>query len=458
MQQNMAPRFARMTRSQAAAAEARLRMTPPPPNESGCPAAPYQPPAPRDSRCIVLYDRHIEKNGGSTMRVIMRRLEEHGECAYWGYAQSHGTWKATMSELRSPTSPIAPPRLCIEAHTGLAASMRLAELGRLQQTLQALGSGCRVLRTARIRAPLSHYISFFTWGVLQRHKTLDVAGSRLFVQWANATPNLQASLLLNPPSARAAVPDCKETYRGQRCPSRDYESMHKPERLANFATGSDRERRRLADLLRNIDLLSPLDQFEGALLLTAEALGLHHVQHHAVNTCVGVMSERVNLDDVDRCQQLERGVSRCTGRDTVSTKRCAPQLQAECEAAVRAAAPLDQWLYEQAHARFRESVANAGDAFAARLRAFSQASRGVWRGGPPRRARCKFVRIGKAADVAAGWRELDFARHPCTPGPQAVMKGVTVETKYDRHALIVPNVEACLSEPLSANCSVPLQS
>lgn len=427
-------------------------------NESGCPARPYQPPVPPDSRCIVLYDRHIEKNGGSTMRVIMRRLEEHGECAYWGYAQGGPTWRAVMSELRNPTSPTAPPRLCIEAHTGSAASSRLIELGRLQKTLQAHGSSCRILRTARIRAPLSHYISFFTWGVLQRHKTLDVAGSRLFIQWANSTPNLQASLLLSPPSARAAVPGCLVPYRGQSCPSRDYQSLRTPERLASFATNSDKTRRTFANLLRNIDLLAPLDQFEGALLLMSEALGLRHVQHHAVNTCVGVLTERVNLDDTQKCQKLERGVRRCTGRATVSTKRCAPELQAECEAVVRAVAPLDQWLYEQADTRFREAVASAGDAFAARLRAFKRASRGVWRGGPPQRARCKFVRLGKASDIAAGWRELDFEHHKCTPGPQAVMSGVTKETNYDKHALIVPNVQACLSEPLSANCSVPLQS
>ena len=68
--------------------------------------------------CFIYYDRHVEKNAGSTMRVLMKRLEEHGECAYWGYFQSDQAWSTAMA-LRHFTQSVAPPRLCVEAHTGV---------------------------------------------------------------------------------------------------------------------------------------------------------------------------------------------------------------------------------------------------------------------------------------------------------------------------------------------------
>eukprot|EP00964_Phaeocystis_antarctica_P147338 scaffold113891_cov69-Phaeocystis_antarctica.AAC.5 len=62
--------------------------------------------------CFVFYDRHVEKNAGSTMRVLMKRLEEHGECAYWGYHQGAQAWDAVMHALPQLNSSVAPPRLC----------------------------------------------------------------------------------------------------------------------------------------------------------------------------------------------------------------------------------------------------------------------------------------------------------------------------------------------------------
>ncbi len=62
--------------------------------------------------CFVFYDRHVEKNAGSTMRVLMKRLEEHGECAYWGYHQGAQAWDAVMHALPQLNASVAPPRLC----------------------------------------------------------------------------------------------------------------------------------------------------------------------------------------------------------------------------------------------------------------------------------------------------------------------------------------------------------
>lgn len=238
---------------------------------------------------------------------------------------------------------------------------------------------------------------------------------------------------------------------GSRTPPRN--NLHSEKRLRFFVPGwTESAHRRLVALLDNVDLIAPLEQFDAALILTAEALGLRHVQHHAVSTdCVGTLSERVNLDVPKDLKKLERKLGQCGER---RSKRCAPRMQAECKAVVRRVAQMDHWLYEHAQQRFRLSAARAGSAHAARLRSFSLATRGVWRGGPPSRARCKFVRLtGQAQE---GWRPLDFERHLCTPGPQAVMEPLTRDTKYDRHAVIVPNTEACQASPLAKECSVPL--
>ena len=47
--------------------------------------------------CFLWYDRHIEKNGGSTLRNVLKRLEEHGECAYWGYHLEKESWTPVMA-------------------------------------------------------------------------------------------------------------------------------------------------------------------------------------------------------------------------------------------------------------------------------------------------------------------------------------------------------------------------
>mgnify|MGYP001329038768 CR=1 FL=1 len=53
--------------------------------------------------CFLWYDRHIEKNGGSTLRNVLKRLEEHGECAYWGYHLEKESWSPVMATLRRPS-------------------------------------------------------------------------------------------------------------------------------------------------------------------------------------------------------------------------------------------------------------------------------------------------------------------------------------------------------------------
>ena len=186
---------------------------------------------------------------------------------------------------------------------------------------------------------MSHYLSFFTWGVTQR-STLSAQDARLFLSWANATPNLQSSILLSP-SAGRAVAGWQGKY---------YHDLHSHARSQHLVPGwSATAHGRLVALLEHIDLLAPLEEFEAALLLTAEELGLRHIQHHAVNSdCVGTLSERVDLDSKGERLKLETKLGQCVGRRAGKRwgKRCPGAMQAECEAMVRRVAPLDSWLYE----------------------------------------------------------------------------------------------------------------
>ena len=39
--------------------------------------------------CSILVDRHVHKNGGTTMRGIMLENDQHDGWAYWGYGLNH---------------------------------------------------------------------------------------------------------------------------------------------------------------------------------------------------------------------------------------------------------------------------------------------------------------------------------------------------------------------------------
>ena len=98
-------------------------------------------------------------------------------------------------------------RVAVEAHTGGEASQRLSELGELLRTLRQTWSDCRVFRSLRVREPLSHYVSFFTWGVARwvatSRATMDLQESRHFIRWANAcAPARQTHDLTREPRRR----------------------------------------------------------------------------------------------------------------------------------------------------------------------------------------------------------------------------------------------------------------
>ena len=385
---------------------------------------------PEKSRpCFFLYDVHVAKNGGSSMGLLMQRMEERGLCLYWGKSQPPYRWTNAMQAIREiyafvdterrqlNATSSQPVRLCIEAHGEDQHVRRLAELGKLQKELSNRGVQCKLARILRVAPPLQHYLAFYSQFITdgKRGRPTRAEGiARLrighdFLQWANRTPNLQANSLLM---------------------KRERTTLETPSAVG---------RARLASVLAHIDVLAPLDQFEHALLLAARALQLNpdDLWHHRVRPeCLGATrANPVDLSDEAECRALEKAVSSCALRQS----RCAAELQGDCEALVEQVAPLDVHLYRlavDASRRAEQRELWLAEAVAS----FANRSVGIWRGGPPQRTRCKAVRnrtlarlswqaFGGQAEGEAG------ALQPCLRGirPELVM---AIKSWWREYALV----------------------
>jgi hypothetical protein len=175
---------------------------------TGVPAA--LPPSARPP-LILWIDRHLHKNGGSTVREVMLRNEEAGHCVYYGYQQTAEGWRALLRELRAINgSTPRLPALCIEAHASTAStdwtSRRLPAMLELRARLASLAVPARIVVSTRVREPLEYYLSFYRWriaGMQRANNTIRLSATRTvvnpigstFLEWSPL--NLQATGLLH---------------------------------------------------------------------------------------------------------------------------------------------------------------------------------------------------------------------------------------------------------------------
>jgi hypothetical protein len=92
---------------------------------------PFDPSAPWLSRPpvagAILVDRHLHKNGGSTMRQVLLANERAGVCQYWGYWQTPGGWHNVQAQLKQHLlrsngtvgAALPLPWLCVEVSAAL---------------------------------------------------------------------------------------------------------------------------------------------------------------------------------------------------------------------------------------------------------------------------------------------------------------------------------------------------
>lgn len=154
-------------------------------------------------RCVIWLDRHVPKNGGTSVRDAMKSLQSAG------YLKHAPSWKFTLWEWQELLQALVSGRdgpICNGSHNAWA-GMRFAieshqSYGQLSGWLMPLRhlrrqrSCCKILLTTRVREPLDWYVSLFRWGAIpQFPQRKGYNHSRLFLHWA--APNLQSFMLMH---------------------------------------------------------------------------------------------------------------------------------------------------------------------------------------------------------------------------------------------------------------------
>ena len=214
---------------------------------------------------FLLIDRHIEKNAGSTFRELLWKAESNGRCMYMGYMLRSAAWNGMLAAMRNLTSESLPPRVCVEAHTGIDQVtpwlQRLEDVDRLRAELALRSVPMLVLLLLRLRNPLSFYISFFLWAVAERQAKAPAKFGDSFEQWLRNVPNLQSELVLSSKAAATA----------------GYAPLWHKEIVAwreRWSSGAASERSALVwRTVRKFDVLGVTDMFDESNLLVARALG-----------------------------------------------------------------------------------------------------------------------------------------------------------------------------------------
>jgi hypothetical protein len=125
----------------------------------------------------IWLDRHLHKNGGSTIREVMLRNEEAGNCVYWGYAQTREGFDAVLRLLLASDQSRL-PSLCIEAHASTASaifmSQHLPQIVKLRHRFRKLGLQIPIVLTTRVRR--SHAHALFSPAVMPASTASAAAG------------------------------------------------------------------------------------------------------------------------------------------------------------------------------------------------------------------------------------------------------------------------------------------
>ena len=151
------------------------------------------------AQCAIVVDRHVHKNGGSTMRDWFLEHERQGDGLYLGYKHAH--WTELYSALRQAArsaSPTTSRILLIESHYGRVelAEPVLPSLRELSLLYSSRGIACPLVLVTRVREPLEYYLSFYRWGVGFRQRDNPGAYGATFLEWVERVPNLQSTMMV----------------------------------------------------------------------------------------------------------------------------------------------------------------------------------------------------------------------------------------------------------------------
>ena len=259
----------------------------------------------RPKRCAVLIDRHVHKNGGSTIRDLMLEQERLGYALYQGFTQLY--WRRLFQKLQSVVTQAlavgSAPRMVmlIEAHF----AMNGPEMnGPVLEDLEALrgqlkSHDCTIFSTTRVREPLDFYLSFYQWGVAFRQRRDPEKFGATFEEWARLLPNLQSTMILNSNAASNAEygPSSFNLLYGPSGPQRT-----SPEQLLL----------QVQQFLRRFDLVATMQRFDEHLLMAADAVGLPYMlyKRNVPNKKGGYNKTKAEIcPDMESCRTLIREVA-----------------------------------------------------------------------------------------------------------------------------------------------------
>jgi hypothetical protein len=326
--------------------------------------------------CAVLVDRHIHKNGGTTVRNILFDNDLRDGWVYWGYGLDHmrNVAASIVSTLTRPACierrKRAPLRIAAELHyggtlAGLEASL-LAHFGPSSAVRRAAAScACKVVLVTRLRSPHALYTSFWRWaGVDRRQRAESGRFGANMLEWAGVYRNLQSALLLGDANvaleaqyagvhgpralANSAFFHCFDDPRGWPSDVRADRLSPRPKRPCNKTGGEGAARvAALRRALGAFDVVGLLERFDETLLLVADAAGLRHLLHPAESPRMGHHTH------------LPPPSTPFAGLGCAS--------DAACKKAIERVAPVDALIYADAVRLFDQRVATLGEPFARRV-------------------------------------------------------------------------------------------
>lgn len=152
--------------------------------------------------CAILFDRHVHKNGGTSVRSIIHENDLRDDWVYWGYGlHQHRTisqlvMRAVLNGSNCAHWPAQrqPLRMAVEYHYARNPLTQLLSTFGPGSRLQTVGAqcACRIVLVTRLREPLSFYTSFYRWTVDWRQKKNASLFGASMLEWAPR--NLQSSV------------------------------------------------------------------------------------------------------------------------------------------------------------------------------------------------------------------------------------------------------------------------
>ncbi|KAL1499014.1 hypothetical protein AB1Y20_013531 [Prymnesium parvum] len=328
--------------------------------------------ATRPKRCALLVDRHVHKNGGSSIRDMLLENERMGYGLYQGYTQMY--WQKDFKQLRRLVDAALDrgetPELLymMEAHFGWVEFARsvMPDLQRLAEHLKKKQVDCPLVTMTRVREPLEYYLSFYRWAVAFRQKADPHLFGKDFLDWAQRIPNLQSTTMMQSMAAMAA-----EYFVHQ------WGSYHRAMGGGKGAAAEEAGWKRLQAFLDQFTIVASMQRFDESVLLASDLSGLPLILYK-------------------RNKPQQKGGFRGTSADVC------PDME-KCREVIKKVAPMDYLMYDKYSQLFEERLKSLGEDFARRVQLYKRA----------------------LVDVQASWKQVPRKQYLCRYHPET---SIAVET------------------------------